>query len=308
MTRLRQLRRTTAAIAAACALAAIGVSAQVFRGNTDVVVLNVTVTDAESRYITGLDKSDFNVFEDGVLQDITSFAREQQPIALSLLIDTSTSMDRKLPIAQEAAIGFAKRLGPKDVAQVITFDTRPDVIQDFTNDRVLLEKSIKRAFVGGSTALYNALYVAFSALKQVHAENAEQLRRQAIVVLSDGEDTSSVIDYDSVLDAAKRSEVAVYAIALREKTVSPPRGFNEGDFVLRTLSQETGGRVYHVDDMSQLQAVYQQIADELASQYYIAYSSKNVKRDGTWRKLTVRLDRPNVSARTKSGYFASKAR
>jgi Ca-activated chloride channel family protein len=305
---VRTVKHRRFAIAAAAVLMAAGLSAQVFRGNADVVVLNVTVTDAENRFITGLDRGDFQIIEDGVLQDITAFAREQQPIALSILLDTSTSMDRKLPIAQEAAIGFAKRIGPKDVAQIITFDTRPDVIQDFTSDRAALEKAIKRTQTGGSTALYNALYIAFSALRQVRAENAEQLRRQAIVVLSDGEDTSSVIDYDQVLEAAKRSEVSVYSIALRSKQDVPLHGFNEADFVFRTLSQETGGRVYHVDEIGQLPAIYQQIADELASQYYIGYTSKNVKRDGAWRKVMVRLTRPNVVARTKAGYFASKPR
>jgi Ca-activated chloride channel family protein len=295
-------------VAAAVVISAAGLSAQVFRGGADVVVLNVTATDAENRFITGLDRGNFQILEDGVLQDITEFAREQQPIALSLLLDTSTSMDKKLPIAQEAAVGFAKRLGPKDVAQVITFDTRPDVVQDFTGDKAALEKAIRRTQTGGSTALYNALYVALSALKQVRAESAEALRRQAIVVLSDGEDTSSVIDYDQVLDAAKRSEVSVYSIALRSKQDVPQHGFNEADFVFRTLSMETGGRVFHVDDMSQLQGIYQQIADELASQYYIGYTSKNLKRDGAWRKIMVRIDRPNVVARAKTGYFASKAR
>jgi len=289
-------------------LMAAGVSAQVFRGGADVVILNVTVADAENHAVTGLDRADFQVVEDGVLQDITVFAREQQPIALSILVDTSTSMDKKLPIAQEAAIGFARRLGPKDVAQIITFDTRPDVVQDFTSDKVALEKAIRRTQTGGSTALYNAIYVAFSALKQVRAENAEQLRRQAIVVLSDGEDTSSVIDYDQVLEAAKRSEVSVYSIALRSKQDAPAHGFNEADFVFRTLSMETGGRVFHVEDLTQLTGVYQQIADELASQYYIGYTSKNAARDGAWRKITVRTTRTNVTTRTKTGYFTSKTR
>src|SRR4051812_40753606 len=111
------MRRLLSAAAAVMLLATAGLAAQVvFRGGADVVVLNVTVSDAEGRFITGIEKPDFQVLEDGVPQDITTFARERQPIALSLLIDTSTSMDRKLPIAQEAAIGFAKRLGQNDVA------------------------------------------------------------------------------------------------------------------------------------------------------------------------------------------------
>jgi Ca-activated chloride channel family protein len=302
--------RTGAARAMLCLLAVLAaapLAAQVFRGNADVVVLNVTVTDAEARFISGLDRADFRVFEDGVPQEITTFASDRQPIALSILLDTSTSMDRKLPIAQEAAGGFVKRIGPKDAAQVITFDTRPDVVQDFTNDRALLDKAIHRTQVGGSTALYNALYVALSNLKQINGDSPDRFRRQAIVVLTDGEDTSSVIDYDSVLDAAKRSEVSVYAIALRSKDDAPVRGFNEADYVLRALSQETGGRLFHVEDVAQLPAIYQQVADELASQYFLGYISKNVKRDGNWRRVMVRVQRPNVVTRTKSGYYAPKS-
>jgi Ca-activated chloride channel family protein len=108
---------------------AAALSAQVFRGGADVVVLNVTVTDAENRFITGLDRGNFQILEDGVLQDITEFAREQQPIALSILLDTSTSMDKRLPIAQEAVVGFAKRLTPSDVAEVIDFDNRVQILQ-----------------------------------------------------------------------------------------------------------------------------------------------------------------------------------
>lgn len=281
-------------------------SGQVFRGSADVVVLNVTVTDAEGHFIPGLDRADFRVFEDGVPQEITTFVKDRQPIALSILLDTSTSMDRKLPIAQEAAGGFVKRLGARDVAQVVTFDTRPDIVQDFTSDHVLLDKAVRRTQVGGSTALYNALYIALSNLKQISGDAADRFRRQAIIVLTDGEDTSSVIDYDSVLDAARRSEAGVYAISLRSKDDAPAHGFNEADYVLRALSQETGGRLYHVEDVAQLPTIYQQVADELASQYFLGYVSKNLKRDGVWRRVLVRVERPNVVTRTKSGYFALK--
>jgi Ca-activated chloride channel family protein len=288
-------------------LSATTLAAQVFRGEADVVVLNVTVTDGENHFVGGLDRNDFQVFEDGVRQEISNFAREPQPIALSILIDTSTSMDRKLPIAQEAAVGFAKRLTAQDVAQVISFDSRAEILQTFTNDRAALEKAIRRTQVGGSTALYNAVYMALSELKRVHAGSPDQIRRQAIVVLTDGEDTSSLIDYDSVMESARRSEAAVYAIGLRAKQDVPLHGFNEADFVLRTLSQETGGRVYHVDDVSQLPAIYQQIADEIANQYTMGYTSKNMKRDGVWRRVSVRVNRPSTAARAKSGYFAPSA-
>lgn len=288
---------------AVLALGSAALVAQVFRVGTDVVSLNVTVTEGEV-LVPGLEQALFNVYEDGVQQDITYFSRTPQPIALSLLIDTSTSMEQKLPIAQEAAIGFARRLQPTDAAQVIDFDSRHEILQTFTADRNLLEQAIRRTQVGGSTSLYNAIYVALSELKRVRAATTDQIRRQAIVVLSDGEDTTSVIAYEDVLEAAKRSEVAVYAIGLRSKQ-ERSREFNEAEFVLKTLSQETGGRVFFVEDITQLPGIYQQIADELANQYSIGYTSKNLKKDGAWRAIVVKVNRPNTAARTKRGYFGA---
>lgn len=280
-----------------------GLAAQVFRVGTDVVSLNITVAEGEV-LVPGLDQSLFAVYEDGVQQDITYFSRTPQPIALSLLIDTSTSMEHKLAVAQEAAIGFARRLQPTDAAQIIDFDSRHEILQTFTNDRTLLEQAIRKTQVGGSTSLYNAIYVALSELKRVRAATTDQIRRQAIVVLSDGEDTTSVIAYEDVLEAAKRSEVAVYAVGLRTKQERERRDYSEAEFVLKTLSSETGGRVFFVEDAAQLPAVYQRIADELANQYTIGYSSKNLKKDGAWRAIVVKVSRPNTAARTKRGYFA----
>jgi Ca-activated chloride channel family protein len=295
----------TRRLALACALLALAADlpAQIFKAGTDVVSLNITVTEGE-KLIPGLEQARFAVYEDGVQQEIAYFSRTPQPIALSLLIDTSTSMEHKLAVAQEAAIGFARRLSPTDAAQIIDFDSRHEILQTFTADRTLLEQAIRRTQVGGSTSLYNAIYVALSELKRVRAATPDQLRRQAIVVLSDGEDTSSLIAYEDVLESAKRSETAVYSIGLRSKEDRRQGEFNEAEFVLRSLSQETGGRVFFVSDVSQLPAIYQQIADELANQYSIGYSSKNLKRDGAWRAIVVKIDRPNTSARTKRGYFA----
>lgn len=291
------------ALAAGTAVSSSPLAAQVFRGGIDIVSLNVTVTEGET-LVGGLDQAAFQVFEDGVMQDISFFSRAEQPIALSLLIDTSTSMEMKLPIAQEAAIGFSKRLKPTDAAQIIDFDSRVEILQTFTASAAELETAIRKTRVGGSTSLYNALYVAISELKRNRAATPDQIRRQAIVILSDGEDTTSLVDYETVLEQAKRSEVAVYAIGLRSKEDRQTKGWNEAEFVLRTLSTETGGRVFFVEDMKQLAAIYQQIADELANQYSIGYSSKNQRRDGTWRAIVVKVDRPNTLARTKRGYFA----
>jgi len=293
----------------AAALAAAGLDAQgVFRGGTDVVLLNVTVFDQTGRLVPGLDRGDFQVFEDGVLQEISNFARDPQPIALSLLIDSSTSMEPKLAIAQEAATGFAKRLSKKDVAQIIDFDSQTQILQTFTNDEAALERAIRRTRAGGSTSLYNALYVGLDELKRLRFGSIEEVRRQAIVLLSDGEDTSSLKTYEDVLDSAKRSEVIVYAINLKDREVGTTTRWNESEYVLRSLTQETGGKSYTVDDANQLPAIYSQIADELANQYTIGYTSKNAKRDGAWRRINVQVTRGGSTARTKLGYFAPKSR
>lgn len=282
---------------------------QVFRGGVDVVSLAVTVMDRDGRYIPGLDQARFQVFEDGVLQDIVYFSREQQPVALTLLMDTSTSMEQKLPIAQQAAIGFARQLKPSDVAAVIEFDSRPAIIQDFTSDKTLLENAIRRTAAGGSTSLYNAIYVGLRSLQanRSTAGATDQARRQAIVVLSDGEDTTSLVTYEDVLDLAKRAETAVYAIGLRSRDVAGAKGFREAEFVLRSLAQQTGGREFFVEDAKALPVIYQRIADELANQYSIGYMSKNSRRDGAYRRIVVRVDHPSALTRTKHGYFGPGA-
>ena len=277
-----------------------------FRAGVDLVSLNVTVSDGTARYVTDLTAQDFNIFEDGVKQEVTFFNHTNLPIALALLIDTSASMEPKLPTAQEAAAGFARKLRTQDLAEIVDFDSRVVVLQGFTSTVPELEQAIRKTSAGGSTSLYNAVYIALKDLKKVVAKNVDEIRRQAIVVLSDGEDTSSLLPFEEVLDLAKRSETAIYSIGLRSNDTlsSSTRGFKEAEFVLRQFSQETGGRSFFPNQASDLTNVYGQIADELSSQYTVGYTSRNAKRDGSWRRVVVRVTRPNLTARTKQGYFA----
>jgi Ca-activated chloride channel family protein len=277
-----------------------------FKAGVDLVSLNVTVADSAARYVTDLQQQDFQVFEDGVMQDVTFFNKTNLPIALGLLLDTSASMETRLPIAQEAAIGFSKRLRPQDLAEVIEFDSRVLILQTFTNKASELEQAIRKTSAGGSTSMYNAIYIALKDLKKVVATNVDEIRRQAIVVLSDGEDTSSLLPFEEVLDLAKRSETAIYAIGLRSNEVgnSSNKGFKEAEFVLRQLSHETGGRAFFPTQASELTGIYGQISDELSSQYTVGYSSHNTKRDGAWRRVVIRVNRQNAVTRTKQGYFA----
>jgi len=280
-----------------------------FRAGVELVSLNVTVTDGTQKYITDLGPEDFQVYEDGVKQEVTFFNKTNLPIALALLLDTSASMESKLPTAQEAAIGFAKKLRAQDLAEVIDFDSRVVVLQNFSNSLPDLEQAIHKTSAGGSTSLYNAVYIALKDLKKVIAKNSEEIRRQAIVVLSDGEDTSSLLPFEEVLDLAKRSETAIYAIGLRtpDGPGTTTKGFKEAEFVLRQFSQETGGRAFFPNQLTDLANVYGQIADELSSQYTVGYTSRNPKRDGSWRRIVVRVNRPSLTARTKLGYFAPTA-
>jgi Ca-activated chloride channel family protein len=278
-----------------------------FRAGIDIVSLNVTVADNTGRYVTDLEESDFLVFESGIKQDVTFFSRRQQPVALSLLLDSSASMENKLPTLQAAAGGFVQRLKTEDLAQIIDFDGTVSIRQPFTGEHALLVRGIQQMVAGGSTALHNAIYIALKELKKVQAAPDDEPRRQALIVFSDGEDTSSLVSFDEVLDLAKRSETAIYTIGLRDAQ-DHVRGFRQAEFVLRQLALETGGRSFFPDNIADLEGVYTQIAEELANQYALGYTSNNPKRDGAWRPIIVQVSRQNVTSRTKKGYFAPTGR
>ena len=277
-----------------------------FRGGIDLVSLNVTVTDGQ-HFVTDLEEGDIEIFEDGIKQQTTFFSKVQQPIALAVLLDTSASMESKLETAQEAAIGFARRMRTGDLMEVIDFDSQVSILQGFTGDVAALERAIRQATVNGSTSLYNAIYVSLKDLKKARVGGNTEIRREAIVVLSDGDDTSSLVAYDEVLDLAKRSETAIYAIGLKQND-GGRRDFKEAEFVLKQLSQETGGRAFYPNSVAELPKIYELISQELSSQYAIGYVSKNAARNGAWRKLSVRVNRQGLIGRTRQGYYAPTAR
>ena len=222
-----------------------------------------------------------------------------------MLIDTSASMDEKMATAQEAAIGFSQRLRPEDLAEIVDFDSRVNILQTFTNDAVELEQAIQQTSAGGSTSLYNAIYISLRELSKAPLRRAD-VRREAIIVLSDGEDTSSLVTFDEVLEQAKRSETAIYSIGLQSDDSRSRVGFREADFVLRQLAQETGGRAFFPNEVDELPRIYQEISDELSSQYSIGYISANPVQNGQWRRIVVRVDRESIAARAKQGYYAPK--
>jgi len=278
-----------------------------FKAGVDIVSLNVTVIDSANRYLVDLESSDFMVYEDGVKQDIMFFNKRHQAVALSMLLDSSASMEDKLPVLQNAAVGFVRRLKPVDVAQVIDFDSRVEIKQTFTSKQSELESAILQTAAGGSTSLHNAIYIALKELKKIKAVADDDVRRQALVVFSDGEDTSSLVSFEEVLDLAKRSETAIYTISLRSEGGSQPSRFREAEFVMRQLAQETGGRAFFARKLDDLAGVYAEISEELASQYTIGYTSRNQLRNGAWRRIVVQALRANATPRTKKGYFAPAA-
>jgi VWFA-related protein len=253
--------------------------------------------------VSDLRTEDFTILEDGRKQEITFFERATSPLAVSLLIDSSTSMQRQMALAQQAATEFVARLRPGDLAQVVDFDRRVQVLQPFTDDRETLNRAIQRVVPRGSTSMFNAIYIALRELAALDKPAGDEIRRDVIVVLSDGEDTSSLVTFDHVLDGAKRSSSVIYTIALGTTGAPNRRDGTHPEFALRTLAQETGGRMFLPKSAADLPGIYNDIADELASQYVLGYVSNVGGRQG-WRTLSVRVGRPDLRARARTGYYA----
>jgi VWFA-related protein len=276
-----------------------------FEGVIEVVNLHVTVTDGRNRYVTDLKEGDFSIFEDGIRQELTLFNHEDLPISLSLMMDMSASMDEKLVQAQQAATRFVKTLRPQDVASVVAFNDRINVLSDFTADHVALEKAVMRTEASGPTALHNALYVTLKELGR--QKKAGELRRRALVLLSDGEDTASLVQDEQVIELARKLEIGIYAISLRPNRVQDRArlAFSQAAHLLTVLSRDTGGQVYFPNSISELDAVYDRIAEELRTQYNLGYVSSNTRRDGKWRRIVVRT-REELQVRHKIGYYAPR--
>jgi Ca-activated chloride channel family protein len=281
-----------------------------FRSGVDLVSLNVIVTDNRERFVTGLGQSDFSVFEDGIQQDVSFFAAANVPLDLAILLDVSSSMSDKLATVQEAAVGFASHLRSGDRVTVVGVKDTARVLHDLDGDIGGAREAIRRTSASGGTALYNGLYTTIKQMQKVHASDEGEVRRQAIAVLTDGDDTTSIVTFDDVLALAKQAGIAIYTIALKSQYPTALLGAlkdsSESEFAMKALAQETGARSFFPTDISQLASVYGSITQELANQYALGYTSSNAKRDGGFRRIFVRVDEPNVRARTRSGYAVAK--
>ena len=280
-----------------------------FRSRVSLVALNVTVQDPRARYVTGLQPSDFAVYEDGVKQDVQFFGSDPLPVDLIVLLDGSKSMEGKLESVRAAAQVFLDTLRPGDRGAVVAFNDRVRIVQGLTEDRGALSDALRAAGASGNTALHTALYVALKEFAPAPGSAASD-RRQAIAVLSDGEDTASLVSFEDVLTLARKSGVNIYTVQLRspgdagrQMLIGVPQFFTEAEFAMKTLARETGALAF-APTLEQLRRVYASIAEDIASQYSIGYQPSGGTRNTGFHRVSVQVvTRPDLRARTRAGYL-----
>jgi Ca-activated chloride channel family protein len=262
--------------------------------NVQRVLLDVSVRDAERRIVQGLGQDSFRVTESGRPQKVLSVTTDKRPLAVAIVLDSSGSMKERMIEAQEAACDFVEALTEKDKALVVNFDDNVFLIHPASSDHASLCRSIRSTEALGGTALYEALRAAYRLLHETTAD------RRAIVVLSDGDDTQSRIDFKEVQDQARLSDVTVYAIGLQTGALSQARQ------VLRELADDTGGRAFFVSEAKELAGTYEAIAEELRTLYQVVYASDNQVFDGRFVPIGVEvLGIPaGADVRYRRGYHA----
>ena len=306
----RSLRRALLVLAAALALASGQIALRptgaqspaqdqddyVVRVSTELVVLNATVLDKDGKFVSGLKRSDFQVFEDGAEQKLAGFTAEETPFAAAILLDTSGSMETRLSLGRAAAIRFLDGLRDEDVAAVYNFDSKVEQMQDFSPGRDLPA----RAF-GLRTKMMTALNDAVLRAADDLAKRAE--KRHAIVVLSDGGENYSRASSDKALDHALQAGATIYAVNLSD--TGPGRDI-AGAAILKNLAEKSGGSYVAAPGGQELRDSFAAIAEELGHQYTLVYRPLNRAHDGKWRTIQIKLTRPNATVRTRKGYRAPK--
>lgn len=270
---------------------------EVVRVNTDLVVVNVTVTDGAGKYARGLRRADFTLLEDGREQKLSSFGAEETPFAAAVLLDFSGSMEKRVSMARSAAIRFLDGLRAEDVASVYRFDSEIEQLQEYSPSRDLAPLAFGRKATG-MTVLNDAILRAAVDLSQ------RPEKRRAIVVLSDGYDTRSAASIDKALDAAFAAGVTIYTVDMSARETSSAQARAQAAGVLRHYAQKSGGRYISTPGGQALREAFSSILEELGNQYTLAYRPSNRARDGRWREIEVKLARAELTARTRKRYRA----
>jgi VWFA-related protein len=271
----------------------------------DVARVNIlfTVTDKKGRFITDLGKDDFQVIENKRPQKILEFTAESDlPLRLAILVDTSNSIRDRFRFIQEAAISFVESvLRPEqDKAMIVSFDSRPELVDDLDNSVEKLTNGIRDLRAGGGTALYDA--ISFASKEKLGLEHPRHKFRRAMVVLSDGDDNQSQATREQALEMAQKADVVIYTISTNRSGTAI-----EGDKVLRYFAAETGGQAFFPFEARDLSQSFENIANELRHQYNIFYRPEPMKTDGTYQKIALDVKgRKDLAVRARKGYYAPR--
>ncbi len=268
------------------------------RVDSSIVILNASIKDGSGRHVSGLARGQFRVFEDGVEQPIEIFSAEETPFAAVILLDTSGSMEERVSLARSAAIRFLDGLRPEDNVAIYKFDSKVDLVQEFSNSRDIAP-TIFDVKAQGMTRMNDAIYDAVVQLSK------RPEKRRAIVVLSDGQDNFSKRSSDKVLKAALDADVVIYTVDMAPIGDSK-RVQNQGP--LKNFANKTGGTFVSTPGGAALRDAFAKIVEELGVQYTIGYSPQNSNKDGKWRKIELRVAKPGLTIRTREGYTAEKAK
>ena len=280
-----------------CSAVIFGQDDEVIKVDSSLVTLNAAVLDASGKPVSGLKREQFKVFEDEHEQSIGFFAAEETPFAAVIVIDTSGSMAERMSLARSAAIRFLEGLRTDDEAKIYRFDSKVELVQDFSNGRDVGDK-IYDLKSRGMTALNDAVFQAASDLSK------RPEKRRAIIVLSDGEDTYSGHSAEKALKAALAADAVIYTVDMSTmEGAGARRPQNQG--VLRTFAEKTGGTFIATPGGTVLRDAFKAIVNDLGTQYTLAYQPTSA-RDGKWHALEIRIDRPNLKIRTRKGYNAEK--
>jgi Ca-activated chloride channel family protein len=272
--------------------------------DSTLVVIPVTVTDPQNRFVLGLDKKDFILLEDGKEQNVVHFSGEDAPLSVGLLIDTSGSMITYSDVARRAVDEFLKIMNPQDEAFLIEFSDQPDIVQEFTSKPNEIRDRMKDLKSGGLTALLDAVNLGVREMKK--AKNP----RKALIVVSDGGDNHSRYTGTELKDIVKEADTQVYAMGVFDPVLLPglPNELVSGPKLLAQIADQTGGRAYGANRFDQLPAIAEKIAIELRNQYVLGYYPANKEKDGKYRKVDVKLNAPPglpaLKARWRTGYYA----